>query len=1200
MSQEAPREGSLRGRAWKRFVCGSDDALKSDLYIPALGLAVRYDRCCAYFSSSVLAAAARGFGGLIQRLKDLGANAPRPAVRLVVNEELSEEDVLAMTETGSTEVLEEQLRRRFKTPTDALERDRLAMLAWLMKERLLDIRVGVMRRGNGIVHSKFGIITDPAGDSLVFAGSSNESAQALQANYEHVDVRPGWVDREALDHFSQEFESLWNNSHTDVATCSLPEALRLKLIKFAPKEMPTAEPGAALDRLRAAMVWRFIIESQYLPNGARTCDATSLVEPWPHQRRVVEETSAAWPAGRLLCEEVGMGKTIEAILILRRLMAGRGVGRALILLPAGLLKQWQAELREKGGILAPRLQGLTLIWPDDREERVDNLAQALDRDLLLMSRETARGENNLPHLLAARPWDLVILDESHAARRKKQEEGEYNSGTLLLNLLRHLQLKRQVRGFLLLSATPMQTHPWEPWDLLAVLGEGGPWLAEFSAVRNYYQAMAEARVGRVQRPVARRAASVIASDEGALRLWDGQSEKDIVDRMLFAKYSEREGLSRKLKSGSPLVRRMHRNTRETLRKYFMEGFLTKAPPRRVVQDIVFDFVDDAEGAVYERISHYIEERFKQLEKEKGGKGFVMTVYRRRAASSPIALRESLNRRRDGLLRVETKLAYGASLETTDVPEDLDPDDLPEEIEGGVSSAYPADARAAQRERIEVEDLLERIKGLHGKDTKRDRFFEELRRHEGEGRKVLVFTEYVDTLNYLRENLVDLYGSALGCYSGDGGRLYDGQKWNPVTKDEVTKSLREGRLQVLLCTDAASEGLNLQAASAVINYDLPWSPSKVEQRIGRVDRIGQENEVVVVSNLLLNGSIDEQVYSALRRRCHLFEHFVGAMQPVLSLARRMLIGHQDLDISGLEAAAKAVEQDILLQESYVESDAAPPDKEAAAVDLDRIVEELRRFPTPGILRVEIDEVSKSAKIQPKGRESRTLSWKRETLEAHKSVSPLNPLSEDLKQLADVLSRPGDRLPLVFGAHQRGAFRSTVALWVDPGQPIPIRTLAELKTRLERWTGAFPDPKDILAAERRAQDLARQAVEKAELAATASEDAGLGLQRAAAQIRLIRELGRFLVSWGAQCAPGDLNQVLHDLMEREFETASRVRTVFERLGGAYPQWPESLVADLRDFSAGIGEAQRKGRRIGRELDAALQDPRWQVPALAAKAQ
>jgi superfamily II DNA/RNA helicase len=108
---------------------------------------------------------------------------------------------------------------------------------------------------------------------------------------------------------------------------------------------------------------------------------------------------------------------------------------------------------------------------------------------------------------------------------------------------------------------------------------------------------------------------------------------------------------------------------------------------------------------------------------------------------------------------------------------------------------------------------------------------------------------------------------------------------------VTTALDEGRVKVLVCTDAASEGLNLQAAGAVVNFDLPRNPLKVEQRIGRIDRIGQVLDEVRIVNLYLTNSVDARVYRALAKRCNLFEEFVGAMQPVLSRAMRMLLGRE---------------------------------------------------------------------------------------------------------------------------------------------------------------------------------------------------------------------------------------------------------------------------------------------------------------------
>lgn len=1185
--------GNLCGRTWKRFLRGPDPTLLEDLYVPALSEAIRYDRCCAYFSSTVLAAAARGFGRLIERLVSMGPSAPRPAVRLFVNEELSAEDVRALTETGDTSALTAVLVQRFKNPKDILEKQRLAMLGWLVKEGLLEVRVGVMRYGEGIVHAKFGIATDEAGAAVVFSGSGNESAQGLLGNYEWIEVSTSWEDLDRHRELVREFEALWQDTHPDVHAVTLPEALRLKLVKLAPRDPPVVEPTNALARQKAAMIWRFIAEAPYFPNGGATCDATAMVDLWPHQGRVVEETASAWPEGRLLCDEVGLGKTIEAMLALRRLLAGRGVRRALLLLPAGLLRQWQEELREKGGMLFPRLEGTTrLVWPDGKEEVVEGLAEALQQDVLLMSRETARTDTNMPLLLSAHPWDLVLLDEAHAARRRRQEEAEFNSATLLLELLRQLQLRRRARGMLLLSATPMQTHPWEPWDLLSVLGEGGTWLVDFQDVRAFYAAAAAVRDGYCDIETARKVATLIASDPyfpGPSGNSGRPPDSAAVVRMLaFAAPSHREDMARWLRSGSPLSRRMHRSTRNTLRRYHEMGQLLDAPPFRRVEDIVFDYADRAEREVYNAVSQYIEKRFAQLEREKPGKGFVMTVYRRRASSSPRALEQSLLRRRVGLLRIAERRAYDAELSSEDVPDALFADDLPEgEGNDRVSAALPQDPQMARDELAEVDTVLEQLRGLGGRDTKRDEFFNELRRIAEDGRPVLVFTEYVDTLEYLRDALAVHYGNSLGTYSGTGGELWGGEAWKPVRKGDITEALRKGDLRILICTDAASEGLNLQAAGAVINYDLPWNPSKIEQRIGRIDRIGQKLPTVRVTNLFIKDSVDDRVYRALRVRCGLFEHFVGSMQPVLARARRMLVGQERIDLGVLEAAADQVERDPLADGTYLESP-ADPGPGAHPAFTHREIEHAIAYLTEEVgYRVRTDSGRTRYTISGPGVARAVLSASVDVLEKDAAVLPLSPFEPRIRDLVDGLSRPGERLPLVIGTHQSGAFRTSVAYWVADESLSPVDTLEDLERRVEAWNGWYPDPGDWQRALREAQREAEKHVRVPEHRATECERRGLERQAEAAKLRLIRELGRYLVCLGSSTS--DLNQLLYEQMGRDIASAQRLKQSLDKLGG-YPEWPPDLVHESRVFAEGLSENQRRARLLGRELDAALQDPRW----------
>jgi superfamily II DNA or RNA helicase len=1182
----------LRSRSWKRFLRGPDTSLLEDLYVPALKEAVRYDRCCSYFSSSVLAAASRGFAGLIERLESQGDKAPKPAVRLVVNEVLAKEDVHVMLESGDTKALEEVLNRRFRTPKDVLEKQRLAMLGWLVKKGFLAVRVGVMRRGEGIVHAKFGVIIDGAGDSVVFSGSGNESASGLMANYENLEVSTSWEDPERYKHYSEEFESLWRDTHSDVHTVSLPEAMRLRLIKFAPPEAPTTEPSNAIVRQKAAMVWQFIAEAPYTEGGDLACDATAMVNLWPHQKRVVSETAAAWPGGRLLCDEVGMGKTIEAICILRRLLAGRGVRRALLLLPAGIVKQWQAELREKGGIIAPRLEGQnTLIWPDDRVEKTVDLTEALNTDILLMSRETARTENNLPIIMAAEPWDLVVLDESHAARRRKQVEGEFNSGTLLLNLLRLLQLRGKARGFLLLSATPMQTHPWEPWDLLTILGEGGAWIAEFDDVRKYYGVVAGINKGRCDSGLARKAAELILSDPDGAPFPGERSgtldQKNLAWRLASVPITRRDEIVEWMRCASPLGRRMHRNTRDTLKEYFTQGKIEAPPPTRTIEDKVFDYLEVAERRVYDSIKRYIDKRYSELEAEKPGKGFVMTVYRRRASSSPQALERSLERRLSGLRRVMERKAYDSEVGEDEKLSSRDRDDAGISEEK-ISAAFPIDPQIAKAEAEEVQRLLDDLRVLHGIDSKRDQFYDVIRRVIDDGRAVLIFSEYVDTMEYIRDNLRDLFRQSLGCYSGEGGQVWDGSKWQKVTKDVITEKLQKGEIKALVCTDAASEGLNLQAAGAVINYDLPWNPAKVEQRIGRIDRIGQKLGEIKIINFFLKDSIDERVYRVLRERCGLFEHFVGAMQPVLSKARIMLLGQEALDVDALKEQASTVEQDFLASETYLSSRAVLEEPDLIAPLNKKHFEKALGYLREDIgFKVTKDKSGKIIKIKRADSPGFKCTLDTSALESDAHLLPLNPWARITQWILESLSRPGENLPLVVAPHQDGSFRSSVMHWIEDRSVQEIETFEEVEKKLDSWDGNFPDPGLWVKAQEKARSKARKNVKKLLNEAQEIEEKGRRLQIKAARLRLLKELGRYLVCVDEEI--GDLNQVLFRQMKRDIASAQRLEKCLRKLGG-YPDWPETILEELREFLDALTPNDRNARLLGSQLDAALDDPRW----------
>ena len=154
-------------------------------------------------------------------------------------------------------------------------------------------------------------------------------------------------------------------------------------------------------------------------------------------------------------------------------------------------------------------------------------------------------------------------------------------------------------------------------------------------------------------------------------------------------------------------------------------------------------------------------------------------------------------------------------------------------------------------------------------------------------QVMVFTQFTDTMDYLRDHLVGA-GKSVMCFSGRGGevRNTDGT-WTPITRDEVKRRFREGRSEVLVCTDAAAEGLNFQFCGALVNYDMPWNPMRVEQRIGRIDRLGQRFADIRIVNLHYEDTVEADVYRALRARISIFENVVGGLQPILTRLPRII-------------------------------------------------------------------------------------------------------------------------------------------------------------------------------------------------------------------------------------------------------------------------------------------------------------------------
>ena len=996
----------LTDHEWRLKYTPEDGDLVRRFYVPALADAVRYDRLTGYFGAGALALAARGLEGLVR-------NGGR--MRLVVGCTLEPPEIEAI---ARGEALRGQVERRLAAaplaPPDPAAADALELLAWMVGHGHLDVRVAVpCDRGRrpaadaALFHEKTGIIEDRAGNRLAWTGSLNETPAGWLRNWETLNVFTSWGAEPArVDQEERSFARLWADRADRAIVLDVPDAVRRDLLRFlpagdrparliadgvppaaapgrgdvppppagapaaddvspAPAGAPVATPAPAADRRR--LVWRFIARAPSLPGGgARVGEATAAVEPWPHQIRAFERLYGRWPPRLLIADEVGLGKTIQAGLLLRQAWLAGRARRILILAPKAVLRQWQIELREKFNLHWPIYDGRALVGgpappgAPTGSARRDAPDRWHDEPAVIASSHLLRRRDRAEALLAeADPWDLIVLDEAHHARRRAAGGRREGGPNALLKLMRGLRAK--TGGLILLTATPMQVHPVEVWDLLDLLGLPPEWTE--GAFLQFFETLGQPnppadaldRMARLFQAVERDHGAVGRGDArrltGLSPLKAGRVLRALRDAASIPRRQletpERRAALAVLRAHTPIRRLVSRHTRALLRRYFKEGRLaTPVADRRV--DDRFLALTAAERGLYEAVERYIGTTYDQAASaERSAVGFVMTIYRRRLASSFRALRATFERRLDAMSPGgAARPAPAGAAWDEDAPDDETADEPPDAEE---LAALDRRALAAE-ERADVERLLERIRALppDGKLAALTGALADLRR-DGYG-QVMVFTQYADTMDFLRDALRARGGLRLLCFSGRGGEVPAAAGgWRPIARDDAKRRFREGGADVLLCTDAAAEGLNFQFCGALVNYDMPWNPMRVEQRIGRVDRLGQRHATIRVVNLHYAGTVETDVYRALRTRIGLFEQVVGRLQPILArmpgaIAGAVLAGGggdarranvvDELARQAREAEAGGFDLDAALDDA-----AAPPARPPSPVtldDLDRVI------------------------------------------------------------------------------------------------------------------------------------------------------------------------------------------------------------------------------------------------------------------------
>ncbi len=658
---------------------------------------------------------------------------------------------------------------------------------------------------------------------------------------------------------------------------------------------------SALERLAFAI----LRDGPRLPGGRFVGLETAPVEPWPHQAVVARRLVATWPYSYLLCDEVGLGKTIEAGLAFRSLYLSGFVKRILIAAPAGITGQWHRQMASKlllsfGRAHTAPTVGHEYLLP--AAERI-TAASLFAPDLVILSTGLLARDERSEGLKDAPGFDVALVDEAHAARRRNPTQGvRVNPEFGQLYTTIRDRLRPRARALWLATATPMQIDPVEVCDLLALTNRVGAFQFDPGLTLRYYDILAklvgEENPHESEWDFLRRAANSLRSQD--LLLWDF-IEKQVIDGRLrttvrrWLEYGEtprgrdRSSISRLIFGVSPLSRVMLRHTRGLLDVYRGRGELRQNLAHRHILPLESVTFSPTEQFAYDRLQAYCEGLSRLLSRDRSSRtrqmiSFLLSLLRLRFASSLYALKETLRRRLakvEATLRQETEpggVWSGSSLE--DYFDDEDEDDA----RVAVSLLKNRSGPDLEWERGCLREMLDGLTDLTHPSSKMEILLQKLdSRRDRRSRRIrqtVVFTRFYDTLADIVTRLRRADpGMLLGSYYGRGAELFDaaGDRMVAVDREEVKERFLRGEIDVLVCTDAAAEGLNLQTADLLVNFDLGWNPMKIEQRIGRIDRIGQKHADIYVLNLCYAGSAEEIVYGRLLTRLANAAGVVGRQQ-----------------------------------------------------------------------------------------------------------------------------------------------------------------------------------------------------------------------------------------------------------------------------------------------------------------------------------
>jgi superfamily II DNA or RNA helicase len=794
-----------------------------------------YRRIAGYFRSSIFELVGEEIAAI-------------PNVQVVCNSELDAADVLISKHARETALKE----RWNETPAEVealLHRERYRKLHELLTSGRVEIRV--VPKDRVFIHGKAGVIEAADGSKSCFLGSINETKSAFAQNYEIL-----WEDSsvEGIAWVEEEFTALWADAYP------LPDAIIEEVRRIAERVeirftdvKPEEVPAAALA------------ESPIYRGGEQ-------LQPW--QRSFVtmflEHRETYGKARLLLADEVGVGKTLSlaASAMISVLLND---GPVLILCPSTLTLQWQVELADKLGIPSAVWSSTKKVWFDSRGHEIrtrgpEDITRCPAQIAIVSTGLIFHDSEERQHLLA-RKFGTVVLDEAHKARLRGGVGSKKDEPNNLLDFM--LRIGPRTKNLLLGTATPIQTEVHELWDLMRILNSG----ADFVLGREVFGRWAD-----IERALPIVKGSEIPLEDREVWEWLRNPLPPASEDALFATLRLQLGLPDQVCFTDRGFGSLGFLEQQAIAQALAPGFLQAHNPivrhtvlrrRRTLEDAgllervgvaIYPDPDAQNGAYpgvgFERLGLLTNHPFDLA--YRAAEAFTIALKRRTNAAG--FMKTLL------LQRICSSFASGKATAERMLRRDILEDEEELSLVEDVLSALTGEEAGYLR------TIIEELSRPEARDPKTAavRYF--LTQHRTDGKTWLehgciVFSQYFDTVRALAAELATaLPGEPVAIYAGAGksGMFRDGD-FASVEREDIKAAVKRREIRLLVATDAACEGLNLQTLGTLINVDLPWNPSRLEQRLGRIKRFGQTRQSVDMLNLVYHETQDEDIYAVISRR-----------------------------------------------------------------------------------------------------------------------------------------------------------------------------------------------------------------------------------------------------------------------------------------------------------------------------------------------